>query len=192
MSSRREPAGAMSAADAGRSRSEGRCVWSACRCEIKTMSAWAACGGGIGPRTRRRWPSRAVRTGSNKTVVPSSCQVLVLCPHHVSDAVTARPIRPALWKRSGISLPAGRPAAASSPAHPDNRGQEAVRMDRAGSQMSPSAVVGVLGPVNQLSSVRSCSVAVRAPLVHDQIRVWPARQTGTDVVNVPFAFRTRC
>jgi hypothetical protein len=171
LSSRREPAGAMRTAEAGTSRSEGRCVWSACRCEIKTMSAWAACGGGSGPRTRRRWPSRAVRTGSNKTVVPSSCQVLVLCPHHVSDAVTARPIRLALWKGSGIRLPAGRPAAASSPAHPDRRSQEAVRMDRAGSQMSPFRGRRGSRTGNQLSPVRSCTVAARAALVHDQIRV---------------------
>jgi hypothetical protein len=91
----------MRSAEAGISRREGRCVWSACRCEISTMSAWAALGGGIGPRTRRRWPRRAVRTGSNKTVVPSSCQVLVLCPHHVSDAVTARPTRPTVWTLVG-------------------------------------------------------------------------------------------
>ena len=51
--------------------------------------ACAACGGGTGPRTRRRWPSRAVKTGSNRTVVPPSSHVLVLCPHHVSVGVTA-------------------------------------------------------------------------------------------------------
>jgi hypothetical protein len=89
-------------------------VWSACRCEISTMSAWAALGGGIGPRTRRRWPRREVRTGSNKTVVPSSCQVLVLCPHHVSDAVTARPTRPTVWTLLGLGLAAGRAAAAGT------------------------------------------------------------------------------
>jgi hypothetical protein len=59
-----------------------------------------------------------------------------------------------------------------------------------GHRCLPSAVVGILGSVDQPSSVRSSTVAARAPLVHDQIRVWPARQTGTDVVNVPFAFWT--
>ena len=44
---------------------------------------------GTGPRTRRRWPTRAVRVGSNRTVVSPSCQVLVLCPHQVSVAVMA-------------------------------------------------------------------------------------------------------
>ena len=71
------------------SRSEGRWVWSACRWETRTRSARAACGGGTGPRTRRRWPSRAVRTGSKRTVVPPSRHVLVLCPHQVSVPVTA-------------------------------------------------------------------------------------------------------
>ena len=72
------------------SRSEGRWVWSACRWEIKTRSGWAASEGGTGPRIRRRWPSRAVRTGSNRTVAAPSSQVLVLCPHHVSVPVTAQ------------------------------------------------------------------------------------------------------
>jgi hypothetical protein len=73
--------------------------------------ACAACGGGTGPRTRRRWPRRAVKTGSNRTVVPPSSHVLVLCPHHVSVAVTAQPARP-----------------------------QNIRTDGAGSRLSPSLV----------------------------------------------------
>jgi hypothetical protein len=97
-------------------------VWSAWRCEINTMSAWAACGGGIEPRTRRRWPSRVVRTGSNKTVVPSFCQVVVLCPHHVSDAVTARSARPAVWNWVDRAPRAAAPA--FPPARTDNQCRE--------------------------------------------------------------------
>jgi len=91
LNSRREPTGTMRTAVAGISRSDGKWAWSACRWEISTMSARAACGGGAGPRTRRRWPTRAVRAGSNRTVVSPSCQVLVLCPHQVSVAVMACP-----------------------------------------------------------------------------------------------------
>jgi hypothetical protein len=40
----------------------------------------------------------------------------------------------------------------------------------------PSAVVGVLGPADQLSSVRRCTVVSRTPPVHYQIRAFPARQ----------------
>src|SRR6478609_11760660 len=103
-------------------------------------SACAACRGGTGPRTRRRWPRRAVRTGSNTTVVPPSCHVLVLCPHHVSVPVTARPphARPALWKRLGSGLGARRPAPAGvSPTRPDGRCREDVHALETGSWLSP-------------------------------------------------------
>jgi hypothetical protein len=86
------------------SRSEGRWVWSACRWETRTRSAHAACRGGTEPRTRRRWPSRAVRTGSNRTVVSPSRHVLVLCPHHVSVPVTAQLARFSSRSGSGIGL----------------------------------------------------------------------------------------
>jgi hypothetical protein len=91
------------------SRSEGRWAWSAWRWEIRMRSACAAFEGGTGPRTRRRWPMRAVRTGSNRTVVSPSCHVLVLCPHHVSVPVTT----PSSVRRSTVvargSTGAGRP-----------------------------------------------------------------------------------
>ena len=61
-------------------------------------------GGGSGPRTRRRWPSRAVRTGSNRTVVAPSRHVLVLCPHHVSVPVIALLARFSSRSGSGIGL----------------------------------------------------------------------------------------
>ena len=89
LNSRRDPAGTMRTAEAGISRSDGRWAWSACRWEISTMSACAACGGGTGPRTRRRWPRRAVRTGSKRTAVSPSRQVQVPRPHQVSVAVMA-------------------------------------------------------------------------------------------------------
>ena len=104
---------AIRTAEAGMSRSEGRWVWSACRWETRTRSARAACGARNGPRTRRRWPSRAVRTGSNSTVVPPSRHVLVLCPHHVSVPVTARPARPSVRTLMGVGLGASRAAAAA-------------------------------------------------------------------------------
>ena len=169
----------MRTAEAGISRREGRCVWSACRCEINTMSAWAALGGGIGPRTRRRWPRRAVRTGSNKTVVPSSCQVLVLCPHHVRDAVTARPARPTVRTLLGLGLGASRAAAAApSSADPDSRCRAAIRRDAAGSRISPPSVIVDGSRTSQTNYHRSRSrtVVARAPRPPDQIRLWLARQ----------------
>jgi hypothetical protein len=167
----------MRTAEAGISRREGRCVWSACRCEINTMSAWAALGGGIGPRTRRRWPRRAVRTGSNRTVVPSSCQVLVLCPHHVRDAVTARPARPTVRTLLGlVSEPAEqlplhvrrpiRTVVAERPSGAMGQGQGSL----------PSVIVDG-SRTSQTNYHRSCSrtVVARAPRPHDQIRLWLAR-----------------
>ena len=172
----------MRTAEAGISRREGRCVWSACRCEINTMSAWAALGGGIGPRTRRRWPRRAVRTGSNKTVVPSSCQVLVLCPHHVRDAVTARPTRPTVRTLLGLGLGASRAAAAApSSADPDSRCRAAIRAMGQGQGSLPSVIVdGSLTSQTNYHRSRSRTVVARAPRPHDQIRLWLARQMGTD------------
>jgi hypothetical protein len=87
-SRRAEPEGAISAAEVGISRREGRWVWSLCKWESMMMSARAACRGGVWPRTRRRWPTRAVRTGSNRKVVPLSCPVIALCPHHVTVPLT--------------------------------------------------------------------------------------------------------
>jgi hypothetical protein len=108
----------MRVAAVGISRSEGRCVWSACRWESSTMSAWAACRGGTWPRTRRRWPTRAVITGSNRKVVPLSCPVMVLWPHQVTVPVTACPsdAARALLPRAGFrpSWRCGMPAARTS------------------------------------------------------------------------------
>jgi hypothetical protein len=127
------------------------------------MSACAAREGGTGPRTRRRWPRRAVRTGSNRTVVSPSCQVLVLCPHHVSVPVTARPTHPTVWKWVGLGLRASRPAAAGlPPAGPDSHCREAIRTDGAGSQLSPFCSRGPsLVPVRPPSSVGRSTVVAR-------------------------------
>jgi hypothetical protein len=113
-------------------------------------SACAACVGGTGPRTRRRWPRRAVRTGSNKTVVPLSSHVLVLCPHHVSVTVTAQRAGSAVahWiERASRAV-----AAAFLPARTDNHCGEDIWAAGAGSRLSPSLVLEILVPVKTPSS----------------------------------------
>jgi hypothetical protein len=155
-------------------------VWSACRWEIRTRCACAACEGGTGPRTRRRWPTRAVRTGSKRTVVPASSQVLVLCPHQVSVPVMARPFRPARWKWADRVRRTSRAAAvASTSARPDSRCRAAIWADGMRSRLSAfCARVFCSADVRAPQAPRYCHSLkpLQHPLGHDQIRVSPAWQ----------------
>jgi hypothetical protein len=164
-------------------------------------SACAACRGGTEPRTRRRWPSRAVRTGSNTIVASPSCHVVVLCPHHVSVPVTVVEARPSILNGLGSGLRASRwTAAGLSPAHPDARCREAIGTKGAGSHTClPSIAMEVLVPVRPPSPVRRhrlrrrqaqqvaecwvnrCNFHIRHPPLRDQIWVRPAGNAAATV-----------
>ncbi len=163
-------------------------------------SACAACRGGTEPRTRRRWPSRAVRTGSNTIVASPSCHVVVLCPHHVSVPVTVVEARPSILNGLGSGLRASRwTAAGLSPAHPDARCREAIGTKGAGSHLSPfyrhgssrpgqTTITGPPVPLRRRQAqqvaecwVNRCNFHIRHPPLRDQIWVRPAGNAAATV-----------